>query len=208
MGYSYDPYAPHWYSTIYILEKIIMVRSHSFSVIFFTLGSVLVLGAVILYGLEYKSQAVTHQMAAEAAAAFELRSDPQEQGLVPIRIHISDRVETEISTEFYQDGSWSISEHTASYLAGSGYPTQPGNTIIYGHDSADVFENLKGIQNGELVTLKLVNGDERVYEVIDVANVKPSQMRYLQNTPDEVLTLYTCDGLFDQNRLVVRAVPI
>lgn len=185
-----------------------MARSYSFSVTYFTLGCVLVLGAVILYLLEYRSQAVTQQMAAEAAIAFKLESTDLEESLIPVKIEITDRVETEISTEFYQDGSWSISEHTASYLAGSGYPTQPGNTIIYGHDTADVFENLKGIQNGESVTLKLANGDERVYQVIDVVNVKPSQVRYLQNTPDEVLTLYTCDGLFDQHRLVVRAVPI
>lgn len=112
-----------------------------------------------------------------------------------------------ISQEYYQDGTWTISADTASFLTTASRPSQSGNIIIYGHNKPTIFGPLHAINQGDELMIKTTDNSEYTYVVTEVSTVTPSQVEKLQPTDYEVLTLYTCTGWLDSKRLIIQAQP-
>lgn len=111
-----------------------------------------------------------------------------------------------IETQFTATG-WEVATNAASIASMSARPYEQGNIIIYSHNTKRLFGRLRSVVVGDLVTLDH-DGKERDYRVEAVTVVNPSMVDFLRPTNREALTLYTCTGLFDRQRLVVRAYPI
>lgn len=107
------------------------------------------------------------------------------------------------------DGIWEISETNASFLITSAEPGTVGNVVIYGHNRQNIFGKLVNrVKSGQHIKLVTEDGQEYFYQVDQVVVVKPNEVGVVLPTKYEVLTVYTCTGFFDSQRLVVRARPI
>ncbi|MBD3250318.1 MAG: sortase [Candidatus Pacebacteria bacterium] len=136
------------------------------------------------------------------------QQQPTDQDNIPTHIYIQWFVDVGVEETVYQDKTWTISESKASYLAQSARPGQPGNIIIYGHNKRSILGNIRALKGSEIITLTTKNGQEHRYQVDLIQEVHPTQTKFLEPTSEEVLTLYTCSGLLDRNRFIVRAKPI
>lgn len=104
------------------------------------------------------------------------------------------------------NGYWEISETTASYGLGSGHPGEKGNTVIFAHARQGLFYNLKDVKVQD--TIYVFTKDEWfIYKVNKITEVFPNQTEVIEPTKNQVLTLYTCSGFYDEKRLIITAVP-
>jgi LPXTG-site transpeptidase (sortase) family protein len=104
-----------------------------------------------------------------------------------------------------QDGEWEVSETKANYLVGSGGVGDRGNVVIYAHKRPELFEDLIAAAAGDMVT---VEAEDVVadYEILSKRVVSPDEVSVLESNPRlSELTLYTCNGWEDEERLVVKA---
>jgi len=104
------------------------------------------------------------------------------------------------------DGYWELSENTASYGLGSGHPGEKSNTVIFAHAREGLFYNLKDVKTGDIVYVFTKDKWFR-YKVNKITAVYPNQIEVIKPSKNEVLTLYTCTGFYDEQRLIVQAIP-
>lgn len=132
----------------------------------------------------------------------------QKQSEIPSLISIEGLPTLSIVEAGKINNTWTVSPTAANHVRQSGNPGNPGNIIIYGHNTKKVFKNLRKVKPGETVKLTTAEGRQFTYRVISTQVVDPSQTALLSPTNAEALTIYTCYGLLDSKRLVVRAIPI
>lgn len=106
-----------------------------------------------------------------------------------------------------KDGIWQIAHDKAAFLETSSTPAEGGNIIIYGHNLKNLFGNLYLAKVGDTIKVKTANNLIYEYQVKDIKTVDPSDIDEVTPTDYEVLTVYTCTGLFDSKRLVIKAYP-
>lgn len=124
----------------------------------------------------------------------------------PIKISLpSINAELTIEETLIEKGIWQISETGVSHLATSAYPGNPGNIILYGHNTKDRLARLHEIKNGDIITVTSKNGRIFEYKVRSVEIVKPTEIEKLMSHNDETLTIYTCIGFADLKRVLVKA---
>lgn len=100
---------------------------------------------------------------------------------------------------------WETTDKGVSYLTSSGIPGERGNAVFYGHNLPYLLGDLDSVTIGSYIFFDL--GDLRSvrYQVVEKKVVKPSDTSILAPTKDSILTLYTCTGFLDSERLVVIA---
>lgn len=138
----------------------------------------------------------------------EAYAQPQQRPAKPTKIFIRWFVDTAITDAVYTGTKWTVSPDTASYLLQSARPGEKGNIILYGHNTREILGNIRALKGGETVLLTTEDGVGHTYRVESMAEVPPNQTELLKPTDFEVLTIYTCSGLLDSQRFIVRAVPV
>lgn len=135
---------------------------------------------------------------------------PSDRGSLPSKITIPDlSISLDIqSSTIDKKGVWEISEIAASFLQSSALPGHDGNTVIYAHNKRTLFGSLPWIRLGSEVMIETTDGNTYRYKVESTQVVSPDQIEVVMPTDYEVLTLYTCSGMLDSKRFVVRAVRI
>lgn len=124
----------------------------------------------------------------------------------PAKIYIPKLERTlDISDGFIQNNRWTISKTGVSYLTTSGKIGEPGNVVLYGHNTQDVLGRLWKVQAGDIIEVTDSDGNVLKYEVFDRKEVKPNKVEILESTSDSRLTIYTCSGFLDTARFVVIA---
>lgn len=100
---------------------------------------------------------------------------------------------------FLDGSSWDVSRLGANvgHLQGTPWLDKPGNIVLSGHvELSDgrrgVFASLMELQEGDTVIVRY-DGVERRYVVTEVRRVVPNDLSPLYPTPDDRLTLITCD---------------
>lgn len=168
-------------------------------------GLLVIIGALILIGssIVYKAYGQL-PVSSEIPTADQSTFNP---AFVPEQITISSIIDVPIVVGNYVDEKWTDSQTEAVYYAGSATPLAGGNTIIYAHNTANLFGKLKQVAAGDVIALRLSDGTIRQYQVKSTDVVDPSQTEPLQPSQTEKLTLYTCSGFLDSLRLVVVAEP-
>lgn len=102
------------------------------------------------------------------------------------------------------ENQWTLYDDRVSWLSTSAVPGG-GNVILYAHNRPHLFGGLHEVGVGDQIFLER-EGWEYLYEVVEVRKVTPDDVGAILSEQDQ-LTLYTCDGTFDQRRLVVIAHP-
>lgn len=103
---------------------------------------------------------------------------------------------------------WETTPEGVSYLLSSAIPGEQGNSIFYGHNWGSSLGNLHKVRVGQIVEIYFSDGTTRRFQIAYIQEVKPDNISVLAETNDRRITVYTCSGLFDQNRLVVTAFLI
>ena len=105
----------------------------------------------------------------------------------------------------YKGNKWILADNYVLYLPTSGKLGEGKNTILYAHNRKGLFGNLKKAKIGDLVILGDANGKMYNYSVYSIEYIKPYQVEKINTNAKDTVTLFTCDGWFDQMRLVVKA---
>lgn len=187
------------------------------------LGYILVIFGIFLFSFPYFFQKLTPaknipdkppSFSAVASSVFqvgisgeklkvETLSNPLKTPLPPKRILIPKvGINLEIVEAKIKDGFWETSETKASHGEGSATPGEIGNMVIFAHARDNLFGPLRGIMENDLIYV-LSKDKWFEYEVKDIKSVNPDEIGVIAPTKDETLTLYTCTGFFDSQRLIV-----
>lgn len=125
----------------------------------------------------------------------------------PVRILIpKSEIDLKVVNAKIVNGYWELSENSASYGLGSGHPGEKGNTVIFAHARQGLFYNIKDVKVQD--TIYVFTKDKWFkYKVNKITEVFPNQKEVIEPTKNEVLTLYTCTGFYDEKRLIIQAIP-
>jgi LPXTG-site transpeptidase (sortase) family protein len=116
----------------------------------------------------------------------------------------------------YLDGSsWDISQlrSNVGHLEGTAWVDQPGNVVLSGHvelsdGKPGIFAELNVIQINDLVRVQS-NGKWHTYMVTEVYMTTPHNLEPLMPTPEDRLTLITCNSYdFFTNAYLERVIVV
>lgn len=175
-------------------------KSSKFPIFLIALGLLL----VSLWGLHryFYDQAMTLSNAILAKYAKESVTRA-----FPVHITIANSISLPVVEAGKVGDTWAISQTSANHVRESATPGTRGNSIIYAHNSGNLFGPLDKVTIGEPVTIRTSDGAIHRYLVASTTWVTPGHTELLSPTTTETLTLYTCAGILDSLRIVVRAVP-
>ena len=88
------------------------------------------------------------------------------------------------------------------------YEPHDKNLVFYGHSWPNILGPLKKVQLGQSVHLVYANGQTKKYVTSQIKTVSSNATDILLPTANDQLTIYTCTGFFDIQRLVVVAKPV
>ncbi len=125
---------------------------------------------------------------------------------LPVRISTAKAgIDAPVTIGGYENGQWILSSNNVLFLPTSQMLGEGGNTILYAHKRKSLFANLKDLSINDTITIYDLNGTTYTYKIYATENIKPTEMEKIQTNKDNTLTLFTCDGWFDETRLVVKA---
>lgn len=127
----------------------------------------------------------------------------------PVKIVIGGvKIDLPVTEGKIVDGVWETTQEGVSHLTISANPGENGNIVIYGHNKKRLFGSLPYVSMGAVIKVIAEDGVEYNYKVYEKKDVAATDVSIVYATPDEVLTLYTCDGPLDGKRFVLFAKPI
>jgi len=126
----------------------------------------------------------------------------------PVQITVPGKIQSAIETMPLVNNKWGVSNTKTAFLQQSARPGENGNIIVYGHNRASILGNLNQVHVNDVITVTTSDGSLHSYKVIKRAVTSPTQVELLQPTTMEVLTVYTCTGFLDSQRLIVQALPL
>lgn len=100
------------------------------------------------------------------------------------------------------NNKWTLYDDRVSWLSTSETPGN-GNVILYAHNRVNLFANLENLSVDDEIVLTS-SGKQFLYRVVKKKQIKPTEVEEILSNKNQ-LTLYTCDGSFDEKRLVVYA---
>lgn len=101
--------------------------------------------------------------------------------------------------------SWLLFNDKATYLQTSGLLGEGYNTVIYAHSRNGLFKNIKELEIGNKIHILGDNDVLYSYEVYGKETVNLKEVSKLKSTQPNIITLFTCDGPLDQDRVIIRA---
>lgn len=110
-----------------------------------------------------------------------------------------------ISAALVYDNEWDLFEDKVSWLSTSSVPGE-GNVILYAHNTSKLFGDLYKLNAGDVIEIQQ-DDQWRRYSVTESRKVTPRDVEAVLSEENQ-LTLYTCEGSFNNKRRVVYASPI
>lgn len=167
-------------------------------IIFIVLGLILIIVGIFSFS-KYNSLSLPLSKSSIALAA----SEP----LWPKWINIAkSNITAQVTAGGITNGKWILDDNFALYLPTSGKLGEGGNTILYAHTRERLFGSLKKTTIGDIIILGDANGKIYNYKVYSIEYIKPNQVEKIETDLKDTVTLFTCDGWFDEDRLVVKAI--
>lgn len=124
----------------------------------------------------------------------------------PTRIIIKDLgIDLPIYPAKMINNEWQTTTQGASYIISSPIPGDTGNSIIYGHDWASLFGPLLNARRGGKVEIEFADKTRKIFVIENTLVVPGNELDILAPTKDRRITLYTCTGFWDSQRMVAIA---
>lgn len=126
---------------------------------------------------------------------------------LPVKIALPDlNLTLQIIPATMNGDSWQITGEGVSYLTNSPIPGEVGNSVMYAHNWAGLFQNLPQIKPGNIVEVTYADNTKKTFSVAYTLEVSPGDLSVLAKSTDNRLTLYTCSGFLDSKRFVAVAM--
>ncbi len=100
---------------------------------------------------------------------------------------------------------WDQTTRGVSYLVSSPLPGTQGNSVVYGHNWTNLLGPLNKVKPGDALFVKYGTNSMK-FTVQFVGIVAANTMSIIAPTTDTRVTLYTCTGFLDSQRIVVTAI--
>ncbi|KXK09188.1 MAG: Sortase family protein [Microgenomates bacterium OLB22] len=101
--------------------------------------------------------------------------------------------------------SWLITQDAAHFASLSVAPnTKKGTTVIYAHNTTDLFGKIHKLNTGDIVVLTTQDGRRFTYGYLSQEKVSPTHVTVFRNDGRPQLTLITCTGPHNNARLLVH----
>lgn len=186
-----------------------MTRQSSFLqyILFVGLFSIFILIGVIALNTAYPALAQPNLSTVSSAVqnsdthkATAITDDTQPVNISSNKLNIS--IPIQIGRYDTIQKSWTLSSSVAYFLEGSSrLSTLHGQTILYAHNSPQLFGRLNELKKGDTVTIIDNLGQNFTYSLLFSRNIQPSDTSILfENTSSPRLVLLTCRGWFDEIR--------
>ena len=107
-----------------------------------------------------------------------------------------------------KDGRWPVTPKGLIHLSDTPHPGEIGNSVIYGHNWPNLLGPLKKAQVGQVIEVTTGSGAVAKFVIQMVSTVAPYQTDLLAPSETPILTLYTCTGFLDTQRLVITATSL
>ncbi len=104
--------------------------------------------------------------------------------------------------------SWPLTDEAALYMANSGKVKMRGNIVIYGHNSPKIFGLLVKSKLGDTIIITTNLNEQLAYKIDAIKFVPPQDVSILTQDENAKITLYTCTGFWDSQRLVITGNKI
>lgn len=134
-------------------------------------------------------------------SAFEFVQEPNH--IIIPSLHLS----LPVITSQLSYNTWEVSPVYASFGQFTALPGTAGNTVIFAHARPGLFINLPQLKVGDIIMV-YTKLDSFSYRVEDTFTVKPEEVEVILSDEKYELTLFTCTGVGDVNRYVVKATLI
>lgn len=132
----------------------------------------------------------------------------RDDGKIPQAILIpSLNIDLPIIESQIKNGVWEINKTGASHLGNSARPTENGNIIMYGHNKLKLFGKTLSLKKGDLIEVITKDNQKYTYRIFETKTVNSNEISVLAKTEEEILTFYTCTGLLDSKRFIIKAKP-
>jgi LPXTG-site transpeptidase (sortase) family protein len=130
------------------------------------------------------------------------------------------KLDTRVMPTYVEGGAWQVADYAAGWLYGTSQPGQPGNSVFAGHNNwrGEVFRYLEFMHVGDVFTIYTSDNTAHRYRVSEIYKVpekgasrtqQVANSHYVDNTPDERVTLITCWPYTTYtHRLIVIGKPI
>ena len=129
----------------------------------------------------------------------------QEELFVPTQIVVPTiGINLAVAPGIIKDNQWTLYDDKVAWLSTS-QTLGDGNVIIYGHNRSAILGQLSKLNIGDEITVKS-NSRDFTYQVAEKRAISPEDVQAIISDKQQ-LTLYTCDGTFDQKRLIVISYP-
>lgn len=126
---------------------------------------------------------------------------------LPVKIILNDiGVDAQIIPADIKGNTWETTKDGVSYLTSSPIPGEHGNSVMYAHNWAGLFQNLPKVQPGNTVEVRYADGSIKTFSIAYTLEVSPGDISVLGDANDNRLTLYTCSGFLDSKRFVAVAM--
>ena len=100
---------------------------------------------------------------------------------------------------------WDQTTKGVSYLQSSPLPGRAGNSILYGHNWQNLLGHLHNVKPGQKIFVRY-GSTTLAFTITYTGVVTDHDISILAPTKDTRLTIYTCTGFLDRQRLVVTAL--
>jgi LPXTG-site transpeptidase (sortase) family protein len=109
-----------------------------------------------------------------------------------------------VQASVVKGNTWDLFNTSVAWLSTSAVPGE-GNVILYAHDWPNLWGDLYKLQPGDAVEVDQ-NTTVHIYVVTQSRAVNPEDVQAILSKENQV-TMFTCEGTFDQKRRVVVALP-
>lgn len=104
-----------------------------------------------------------------------------------------------------ENGTWRVEEGVANFAEEtSPFNGDVGNSVLFGHNKPDAFRPMSALKKGDVVYVQ-TSTYQFAYEVTEVTTTNPKNIDVMRPGTDRELTLITCNGFFDEKRLIIKA---
>lgn len=180
-------------------------------IIFVSLTTIL-LSSGLSYNFIHSQKAIAEQrspsmsessLAQSLAPAISVQEDT-----IPAEIYVPSinlQLPIEVGDFDYAKQTWPINDTSAFYASITSPLNTSGNqTVLYAHNKNNLFGKVKGLETGDSIVITDNFKQKFTYTLSSRKIVKPTDTAVFYEKPtDPVLTLITCDGLFDENRELI-----
>lgn len=112
-------------------------------------------------------------------------------------------ISTPVKKGYYNasERRWTISDYTAFFATTTDeINNDSGSTLIYAHNSDELFGRLRSIKSDAKAIVRTANGYEFIYQLSGIENVYPTQTNKLEHEGKPRLILQTCTGWWNETR--------